>query len=184
MAKGEASFSNLLYIGKHKVYMQIRIFTLAFDEKTESFDDELIREFCQNKKVHRIETHFFRQEGQAYWSVAVHYDVVELKKADKVRELDEAGQLLYQRLREWRRETGAKEGFPVYLIATNAQLVSMIKTPCTTLESFKLVKGFGKKRIGKYGRLIVEIIKGFQEEQEKGGVAIADSSTSPPPFAE
>lgn len=165
--------------------MQIRIFTLPFDGSTESFDDELIQEFCQNKKVHRIETHFFRQEGRAYWSVAVHYDTLEVKKAEKAWELDEAGKLLYQRLREWRKEIGAKEGFPVYLVATNAQLVDMIKRRCTTLESFKLVKGFGKKRVGKYGRRIAEIIQGFYEEEEKKQRAARQHTASePPPFAE
>lgn len=167
--------------------MQIRIFTLPFEEKTESFDDELIKDFCQNKKIHRIESHFFRQEGQAYWSVAVHYDVVTLKKADKVLDLDETQQLLFQRLREWRRETGAKEGIPVYLISTNAQLVSMIKIPTKTLESFKLVKGFGKKRIGKYGRRINDIIKAFFEEQVKAGPKTEpkqETENPPPPFME
>jgi hypothetical protein len=45
--------------------MQIRIFTLPFDALSESFPDEIITEFCMNKKVLRIETQFFRQEGQS-----------------------------------------------------------------------------------------------------------------------
>lgn len=167
--------------------MQIKIFTLPFDEKTESFEDELITAFCQNKKIYRIETHFFRQEGKAFWSIAVHYDIVVVKTQEKIRELDQPQQLLYQRLREWRKETGNKEGVPVYIIATNAQLVSMAKIPCKTLDSFKLVKRFGAKRIGKYGRRITEIIKGFYEEPEKEHLKLLTGkleNPSQPPFAE
>jgi superfamily II DNA helicase RecQ len=164
--------------------MQIKIMTLPFDGKTEGFDDELVAQFCQNKQVHRIESHFFRQEGQAYWSVAIHYDTVLLKKTEKVRDLDEAQQLLFQRLREWRREQGAKAGIPVYLIATNAQLVAMIKLPVKTLESYKLVKGFGKQRIEKYGRTIINMVKAFYEEQEKQPAnPPANKDQELPPFA-
>lgn len=161
--------------------MQIKIMTLPFDDKTEGFDDELVADFCRNKRVHRIESHFFRQEGQAYWSVAIHYDTVELKKTEKVRDLDEAQQLLYQRLREWRKAQGANADIPVYLICTNAQLVAMIKQPVKTLEGFKLVKGFGKKRIEKYGRTIINLIEAFYEEQ-KPQVPSVDEHQAPPPF--
>jgi superfamily II DNA helicase RecQ len=158
--------------------------TLPFDEKTEGFDDELIADFCKNKRVHRMESHFFQQEGQVYWSIAIHYEIVALKKTEKVRDLDEAQQLLYQRLREWRREQGAKAGIPVYLIATNAQLVAMIKLPVKTLESYKLVKGFGKKRIEKYGRTIINLIKAFYEEQEKQPIIpTTNIDQELPPFA-
>lgn len=164
--------------------MQIKIMTLPFDGKTEGFDDELVADFCQNKQVHRIESHFFRQEGQAYWSVAIHFDTVLPKKTEKVRDLDDAQQVLFQRLREWRKEQGAKAGIPVYLIATNAQLTAIIKQPVKTLEGFKLVKGYGKQRIEKYGRTIINLIKAFYEEQDKQAPAPPiNKDQELPPFA-
>ena len=48
--------------------MQIRIFTLPFDETSEGFPDEIVTEFCLNKKVYHIEAKFFEQEGRAFWS--------------------------------------------------------------------------------------------------------------------
>lgn len=140
--------------------MQIKIFTLPFDEETEGFPDEIIAEFCLNKKVLRIETQFFRKERQPYWSVAVHYELV-LVEADKLRELDDGQKLLFQRLKEWRKEMGNKEGIPVYLVATNAQFIQMIRLKCRTLESFKNVKGFGKKRVQKYGKRIGNLTSQF-----------------------
>ena len=144
--------------------MQLKIFTLPFDEETEGFPDEIVSEFCLNKKVLRIETQFFRREGMPFWSVAVHYEIV-LPETDKLRDLDDSQKLLFQRLKEWRKEAAAKEGLPAYLIATNAQFIQMIRLQCRTLESFKNVKGFGKKRAQKYGKRINELIKGFYESE-------------------
>ncbi len=144
--------------------MQLRIFTLPFDEETEGFPDEIITEFCLNKKVLGMEAHFFLREGKPYWSVAVHYELV-LPETDKLRELDDSQKLLFQRLKEWRKETAAKEGLPAYLLATNAQLIQMIRLQCRTLESFKNVKGFGKQRVQKYGKRINELVKGFYEAE-------------------
>ena len=104
--------------------MQIKIFTLPYDEETEGFPDEIISEFCLNKKVLSIETMTFVKENRPFWSVAVLYEVV-LEEKEKLRELDEPQKLLFQRLKEWRKETGAKEGLPVYLVATNAQFMQM-----------------------------------------------------------
>lgn len=143
--------------------MDLRIFTLAFDEVSEGFPDEIVTEFCRNKRVLQVESKFFVHEGRPFWSVAVHYEVV-LRGEEKIRELDDAQRLLYERLREWRKEKAAKEGIPVYLVATNSQFLQMIRLKCRSLESFKSIKGFGKQRIGKYGKDITELIKGFYEK--------------------
>ena len=145
--------------------MELRIITLPFDESTEGFPDEIITQFCMNKKVHSVQTQFFLKNNNPYWSVAIQYETI-LKGEERIKALDEAQQLLYKRLRAWRKEKGAKVGYPVYLIATNAQLTDMILLKCRTLESLKQVKGFGKKRIEKYGKLIIQIIQSFYEEQQ------------------
>lgn len=144
--------------------MELRIFTLPFDEVSEGFPDEIIAQFCLNKKIHHMQTHFFQQDGRHFWSVAIQYEVV-LKGEDKIRALDDEQKLLFNRLKVWRKEQGSKIGIPAYLVATNAQFLLMVKFKCKTLESLKNIKGFGKKRIEKYGRSIIAIIKDFYDEQ-------------------
>lgn len=107
--------------------MDIRIFTLPFDPVLEGFPDDQIAEFCLNKRVHRLDAQFFVQEGRAYWSVAIHYDPLVGKQDNKRVELDEVQKLLYDRLREWRKEQAHKDGIPVCLIATNLQLLDMVR---------------------------------------------------------
>ncbi len=145
--------------------MELRIFTLPFDPIMEGFPDELVKDFCINKKVQKLESQFFLQEGRAYWSVAVHYDVLE-KGTEKNLDLDEYQKLLYERLREWRKETGQKEGIPVFLIATNQQLVDMVRRKVLSIDAMKGIKGFGKGKIGKYGKQILGKVKAFYDEKK------------------
>ncbi|MCB9291559.1 MAG: HRDC domain-containing protein [Lewinellaceae bacterium] len=161
--------------------MEFRIFTLPFDEVSESFPDEIITQFCLNKKVHDIQSHFFQEEGRHFWSVAIKYEVV-LKGEDKIRALDDAQKLLYDRLKDWRREHANKEGIPVYLVATNAQFLQMVKLKCRTLESLKQVKGFGRKRMDKYGRHIVNLIKDFYDSKGKAKPPEPPTSIDDLPF--
>lgn len=145
--------------------MELRIFTLPFDPVMEGFPDELVKDFCTNKKVQKLESQFFLQEGRAYWSVAVHYELLE-KGEQKNLDLDEYQKLLYDRLREWRKETGQKEGIPVFLIATNQQLVEMVRRKVLSIEALKGIKGFGKGKIGKYGKQVLAKIKAFYDEKK------------------
>ena len=158
--------------------MELSIFTLPFDDVSEGFPDELIQQFCLNKKVHQIQPHFFIKEGKPFWSVAIQYETV-VKDKDKIRTLSEADQLLFNRLKAWRKDRANKEGIPVYLVATNAQFLKIIQLKCQTLESFKLVKGYGKKRLEKYGKDIIAIIKAFFEERQNNESKQGNSSVEP-----
>ncbi len=153
------------------IYMPIRIFTIPFSEETQTFHDDLLAKFCTNKRIHKIETKFFTRNGLPFWTVAVQYGhILSEEKArqrgghrDEVFDLNNQQKALLVKLKEWRREEADKEGFPVYIIATNAHLVSVIKNKCTSLECLKLVKGFGKKKIEKYGKSLTSIIQTFYE---------------------
>lgn len=144
--------------------MDFRIFTLPFDPISEGFSDEIVTQFCLNKKVYSVQSQFFVHEGRPFWSVAVQYETL-VKGEEKVRDLDEAQQQLYTRLREWRKKQGEKEGMPVFIIATNQHLVSMVRLKVQSLEGFKQIKGFGQKRVQNYGKAIIGMVKAFYEEQ-------------------
>ncbi len=149
--------------------MPIRIFTIPFSEEGQTFYDDLLHQFCLNKRIHRIQTKFFTKDNQPFWTVAVHYGVIleEERKTqnpsqrDSNHGLDDQQQVLLLRLKQWRKAEADLLGLPVYIIATNAHLAMAIHNKCTTLESLKLVKGFGKARIEKYGKSIISHIQTF-----------------------
>lgn len=147
----------------------IKIFTIPFSSEHETFFDDHINQFLLNKRVESIKAEFFEKKGHFYWSVFVAYDVVvdERKTKKKSKEkvnlrLNEKDALLFQRLKEWRKQRAIREGIPVYIIANNAELLSVVNVKPGSKEGMKLVKGYGKKKIEKYGDEILEIVSGFK----------------------
>ena len=149
--------------------MPVKIFTIPFNEETQTFHDDLVQQFCVNKRVHKIETKFFSRNHQPFWTVAIQYGQI-LSEEKNIRItgtpapehlLDDPQKALLLRLKEWRKSAAQEAGLPVYMVATNNHFVSMIQQKCTTLESLKLVKGFGKAKMEKYGKPITDMIKQF-----------------------
>jgi superfamily II DNA helicase RecQ len=149
--------------------MPVKIFTIPFHEETRTFHDDLVEQFCVNKRVHKIDTRFFTRNHQPFWTVAVHYGQI-LSEEKNLRItgtpapehlLDDQQKALLLRLKEWRKGTAQEAGLPVYMIATNAHLVSIIQQKCSTLESLKLIKGFGKSKIEKYGKGLNDLVRQF-----------------------
>lgn len=153
--------------------MPIRIFTIQFSEETQSFHDDVVEKFCVNKRIHRIETKFFVRHGQPFWTVAIQYGVILSEEKGLVQQqdkkeiypFDERQKVLYDRLREWRKQASEDTGIPPYMICNNRQLAQMIFQQCTTQESLKLIKGFGAKRIEKHGKDITAIIQSFNKTE-------------------
>jgi superfamily II DNA helicase RecQ len=149
--------------------MPIRIFTIPFNEGTQTFHDDLVEKFCVNKRIHKIDSQFFSKDGYPFWTVAIHYGVIleeerkqsETKQKDVEYGLDARQKEVFLKLRQWRKTISSDQALPGYIVATNSCFVEMIRQKCNTLESLKLIKGFGESRIEKYGKDIIAIIESF-----------------------
>ncbi len=64
-------------------------------------------------------------------------------------------------LRKWRWETSKEEGYPPYVIADDSTLKNLIKKLPKNKEELLKVKGFGLKRVDKYGEELLAIVKSF-----------------------
>jgi superfamily II DNA helicase RecQ len=64
----------------------------------------------------------------------------------------------YNALRNWRNERASQDGVPPYLIAHNDSLMQMATMIIKTPEDLLQVKGFGEKRVQKYGDEILRIL--------------------------
>jgi superfamily II DNA helicase RecQ len=149
--------------------MPMHIFTVPFDPENEVFQDEDLRKFLLNKRVRALRPEFFQLHDRAYWSVFVEYDVVGPAAAGReVERLNEPQRLLFQRLREWRKETAEQAGFPVYVIATNSQLEQLAVQAPRTLEALRQIRGFGKKKLARHGLALIAIISAFYQPEPLG----------------
>ncbi len=144
--------------------MPFKIITIPFDPEKECFLEECLNDFCLNKKLKQWKAEFFASAEKVYWTIFIEYDMVlEPEKTDD--SFSEPQRLLYNRLREWRKNKAQKNGVPVYIIATNTELKQLVVQAPTTIESLKNIKGFGKKKIERYGKEIINFIKTFYEKK-------------------
>lgn len=145
--------------------MPIRILTIPFDPDKELFQDEELTAFLLNKKPRTVKPEFFQTNGRAYWTVFVDYEAVLPGERQADPGLDESGQLLLQRLKEWRGDRARQEGVPVYIVATNRQLEEVVVRAPASLEALRQISGFGKKKLERHGKDIVNIVRAFFEKR-------------------
>jgi superfamily II DNA helicase RecQ len=116
--------------------MAIKIITLPFNYEKEIFFEEVVNEFCINKKVIKLREEFFTNNEKAYWTIFIEYETI-LPKQKEASGLSEAENVLFEKLRVWRKERAGKAGVPVYIISTNKQLKELVMKKPKSLEEIK-----------------------------------------------
>jgi translin len=80
--------------------------------------------------------------------------------------LDSGEQEIYKALAAWRTKKANEENLPAYIIAHNSMLIQIIKMRPRTVKDLNAIKGFGERRINKYGKEIIAIINGEKEDKQ------------------
>ena len=83
---------------------------------------------------------FFSEENKSYWTIFIEYEL--LIKPDENKqpaiELSAEQELIYTRLKEWRKEKAESQGVPVYVVAKNQILIDIaLKKPESLLIEIK-----------------------------------------------
>lgn len=145
--------------------MKLKIFTLEFSDSSGGFDDEPIQAFIADKEVVEYSEHFFVHQKTPFLLLIISYRSVAPEERQKSRrqdsplpELDKNEKHAYNALRTWRAARSKQEGIPPYLIATNRQLVKMIKLKVSSKAGLAEVSGIGEKKIEQYGEEIIKIL--------------------------
>ena len=84
---------------------------------------------------------------------------VELNKDNLQNEVFDKS--LFDKLKELRRELAAKEGFPAYIVFSDASLKDMCRKKPVSLVQFSAINGVGSVKLEKYGEIFVETINSF-----------------------
>ena len=106
---------------------------------------------------------FFQHDGHPYWTVLIEYEplLAEEERRPHEPDLPEERRHLLARLQEWRKERAERDGVPVFLVATNAQLLEVARRAPTTLEALRQINGFGRKKVERYGKALTGLIDAF-----------------------
>ena len=70
-----------------------------------------------------------------------------------------------RRLKEWRSEKAKELGWPPYMVFTDKHLMTFISHKINRKEDFGPIKGFGPKKIQRFGEGILGIIQAFLTEE-------------------
>ncbi len=93
---------------------------------------------------------------------------VQLKKEVKIKEYVPAAGIadttLAREVKAWRYEKAEDEGLPVYMVLPQKTMYEVVETMPVTLKELGAIKGFGKKKLNKYGAEILGIIRNYLQE--------------------
>jgi translin len=81
----------------------------------------------------------------------------------EISPLDSSEKEIYKALAEWRSRKANEENLAPYIIAHNSMLNQIVKLHPKMPKDLGAIKGFGERRINKYGKDIIAIINKQQE---------------------
>lgn len=88
---------------------------------------------------------------------AVHEDVHEDVREDDL-ELDSIETEIYEALTAWRDHKANEENLAPFIIARNTWLKEIVKIHPNSIRELYNIKGFGERRVNKYGKDIIRVI--------------------------
>lgn len=154
----------------------LKIFTIKFENKLEAFNDSILSNFLGDKEIIDWESQFFERKNEYYWTVIVEYRSPTSKTSDRKEKkkdgykdiLTENDMPLFDRLREWRKETSKEEGVPPYIVFTNRELAEIAVIKPESLNALQEIKGIGDGKRKKYGKDLIELIEahGYPVKEE------------------
>ncbi|MDE5611389.1 MAG: HRDC domain-containing protein [Odoribacter sp.] len=150
--------------------MQYEIFTVPVVESGEMM--ERMNRFLRGHKVVQVDKELVVLGDCAYWSFCVNYlEVVSSvalagerrEKVDYKNVLSEEHFKVFSQLRMYRKRIAEQDAVPAYAVFTDAELAMLSQLEDLTAQAMLNVSGIGKKRVEKYGALLIEMSQ--QEEQ-------------------
>jgi superfamily II DNA helicase RecQ len=153
--------------------MQIKLFTIPVSDAG-VFQEELNR-FLRTNKVLEVENQLISNERGASWCFCVKYvgsdnqfPHYERGKPDYKTILDEATFKIFERLRDIRKILGAEDAVPAYSVCTDTELTAIAKLNEINLQNLKTIKGFGDKKLEKYGSRLIQLLQKTNLDEKSG----------------
>jgi superfamily II DNA helicase RecQ len=150
--------------------MNIRLFQTRLDAQHLEQDQETINRFMEKVYVRKTATQFIPADPD-YWSIMVFYENEKPKRTTSkepeklsvnpdepltAHEIE-----IISALKQWRKDKAQNANVPDFLICQNAELLSLTKLKPRTMEELGRVKGFGEKKIARFGEDIIAVLNAF-----------------------
>ena len=139
--------------------MQLQSFVLRLDDK-KPLDLARLNGFLEQVTPLQV-TGALIPGPRPAWSVLVMYEGEAPLDTEPVAPPEEPLEEdpLFQALRQWRSEKARQEGVKPYLVAHNSELIEIARLRPLTAEALEAIKGFGPRKVERYGREVLEVIR-------------------------
>ena len=146
-------------------------FISPFGEK--SITNEL-NEFLNSRRIINVEKRLIDGERGTGWVFLVEYTAEGNKnkqgssqqRIDYREVLNADEYILFDKLRNLRKELADKSGIPVYAVFTNDQLAAMVKKPPKHVKDLLEIAGIGESRVKQYGEAFITLFSNKEQVAE------------------
>jgi len=144
--------------------MLIKTFHIRLSKEHINSDETKLNDFLKDKEVINTFAELVKTDKINYWSIVIAYEekIIDDKSGkitySKDTELTDEEQNIVDALKQWRTDTAAKENVPQFVIAHDRELITIVKQKIENINDLKKIKGFGEKKIAKYGSDIIALL--------------------------
>jgi superfamily II DNA helicase RecQ len=148
--------------------MKVKAFQIRLNEIHQKIDQETVNNFLSGVTVKKTASSFVADS--AYWSVLAYYteDKPQARSSSGLRidklffpidtELSDGEKRVYEALKDWRQGKADAQGLPSYLVAGNAELITIAKVRPQSMDELLKIRGFGNQKAAKYGEDIIALL--------------------------
>lgn len=156
--------------------LHCRTFNISLTNAFADMDDEVaVNEFMQQVHVSKVYASIVN-DRDPYWSILVFYSDEPISSEETFHTPSSEKSLpertadiiltpeedeVYQALRQWRNQRADEEGLKPYIIAHNRMLKEIVRFKVTSTQDLLDIRGFGSRRVEKYGDDIMAIMQHF-----------------------
>ena len=153
-----------------KISMKIKTFRIRTDVDQLGKDEKSINQFMETVTVKKTATEFVTDK-ENYWAVIIYYEDGVSKNLAPVKEgmddkisfpsdavLSAEEGIVFNALQKWRNDLTIRTSLPGYMICNKSELVTISKIKPKNLEELGKIKGFGSKKLMKYGDDVLALL--------------------------
>lgn len=162
--------------------MQCKTFYIRIREDHTAQDEAVLNDFLKSVEVVNLSSSLINEQSINFWSVLIFYRDKKTENdsyifPDKIH-LTPMQEELYEILRQWRIEHAKEDKVSPYMIAHNQSLTQIAYAHDNILKKDDLlrIKGFGSKRIEKYGEEILDMIEFFRNNHHNDNKSTNEDS--------
>jgi superfamily II DNA helicase RecQ len=147
--------------------MNIKLFTLPFNDENGAFDDSPLSDFAEGRDITGVHQHMIVRDGRPFWCILITYvDPKPAASRQAARErrkhpkddLPPEKHALYEGIRQWRNARAQRDGRPAYVLFSNQEIAEIARLAPASKSDLISIPGIGDAKARDYGDEVLEIV--------------------------